>query len=266
MKNSRGLLLLVMAASASSIAPREVSAQEVAGARIERARLGVGGLLARRYLVMSADEPAFDAHLPGAYAGGQAQLLLDLAQVTDSGVRLQLVADGAYAAGKDSSVTDELGRPLATELMTGRLLPTLLRPLSEKTSLAIGLGLSATSITNEPNSVYTGHRYLAADIAVGLRREIASGRGRAVLELDVLPVFRTDESGGADGELSSFGARGRAEVVYLLVQKPARIELGLSYTYSRFGTQYPEATRFGARGASSVDEMQLVALSAYYSL
>lgn len=262
----RGLLWLAAAMFTLTVTPRVASAREGDDARVERARLGVGGLLARRYLVMRGDEPAFDAHLPGAYVGGQAQLLVDLVRITDSGVRLQLVMDGAYASAQDTSITDELGRPLVTELMAGRVVPTLSRALSPKASLAIGVGVAATSITNEPNSVYTGHRYLAADIAVGVRRELASGRGRVVLDLDVLPVFRTDESGGADGEMSSFGARGRAEIMYLLVQRPAKIELGLSYTYSRFGTQYPAATRFGARGASSVDEMQLVSLSAYYSI
>jgi hypothetical protein len=230
--------------------------------------VAIGPLVASRTMRMRVDSDNV-AHQPGPYLGGTARLSIELVEFDSTNAVLLLEGEGGYGATRNSETADELRRQPVTEwsFLDARI--TVRRPLSESLDLNVGLGAYANSFIVEPNLTYTGHRYVAADMRLGIAWHDVASSWSASADLSAHPVLFVNESSGARGESSAFGARGGAQVGYDLagVESTGGYAGGrimLRYDYTRFRTQFPQQRVVLDGGVSEDDVHALTLMLGYF--
>jgi hypothetical protein len=229
--------------------------------------VAIGPLVASRAMQMRVDADTLD-HDPGLYFGGTAKLSIELFDFESIDAALLLEGEGGYGATRNREVAPELNREPVTEwsFIDARL--TVRRPLSEAIVLDVGLGAYANSFIVEPNLTYTGHRYIAADMRLGLGWQPPTSDWTVAADFSALPVLSVDQSSGADGDSSAFGARAGAQIGYN-VGKVASTggyaggRVMLRYDYTRFRTQFPQ-NRITLGGGVSEDDVHALTLMLGY--
>lgn len=248
----------------------DAAAAQAAAAPSPSFSLGVGLGAAQRDLSIQGDSPAVDGQSAGAYLGANLHAALWLPR-SASGAQLGVTFEGRYGATRGDTRLDELGREPIAEHTFGALHLALARRLDPATTLELRAGVQATSFLVEPNSLYTGHRYVNASAGALLSRRLLSDTLSLTAGAFVLPDIDTNESARASGPASSFGARAQAALGYNLAVDPDKyasrtIGLELRYDFQRLRTQYPEGLRFGPLGGSSEDDQHGLTLVVHYAL
>ncbi len=231
--------------------------------------VAVGPMLMSRSLEMSL-ESRTTTHEPQLYVGGALRIRAELYEFDASGARLAVEAEGGYAAGRNTEEAAELDRRPSTEASFLHTRLNMRRSLSQTLTLDVGLGLAIDSFIVEPNLSYTGHRYIAGELRAGLGWRASAGGWSASADISALPALSVDQSGGAHGDGSAFGARLGSQVGFDVLSVPTDEgyrggQLLVRYDYSRFRTQFPEA-RLGLNDGVSLDQAHALVLMFGYML
>ena len=267
MKNSRQLFVATVCALTFSASPGYAQQAEPpeTSTVIEPAGVDVwiGPLVVSRSMQMQVDA-AEVGHDPGVYIGGAVRLSVELLEFDAADTSFRFDGEFGYAASKNGAVAAELNRAPVTEWTTASARATVRRPLGDALVLDVGLGVHASSFIVEPNLTYTGHRYVAAELRAGLGWAGRSSSWAFEADMSAYPVLSVNQSSGAYGESSAFGARLGAQVGYNVFQMPstggyAGGRLSLRYDFTRFRSQFPEE-RISIGGGVSEDDMHAVTL------
>lgn len=204
----------------------------------------IGPWMVTRSMVLRANGQTIE-HQPNVYLGGMLRVGADLVDFDAIDATLRFEGEGGFAVARNVKIASGLSRAPVTKasFISARL--ALRRPVGEHLNLDIGLGAMADSFIVEPNRTYTGHRYIGADFRVGLQWASQSSDWVFEGDLSALPVFVLDQSGGATGEGSAFGARLGAQVGYDILSALSDDgymggRLTLRYDYTRYRSQFPE--------------------------
>lgn len=265
-----GVVGLVLAAAPAAAQDAEASVEESAQATAPVAagvEIAVGPMALVRSMQLNADGGTV-THEPGIYLGGALEGSYRLPDVDSIGAKVFLEIEGAYGATREAETNPEFNRPLVTETASGAARLVVRHPLSDAVDLGVGLGAAATSYVTEKNSVYTGHRYLAADFRLDLGWARPSSDFTLGAHADVLPVLALNQSSGGYGDGSAFGVRAGAEVGWRIFAEPSTdgyrgAEISLRYDYSRFRSQFPERRVRLEGGVSEDDAHALVVMFGY---
>jgi hypothetical protein len=259
-------ILVTTAAIASAHAQDEQAVKERA-VEPSGVAVAVGPLIVSRTMQMRVGAETH-SHEPGPYFGGTARLSVELADLDSIDANLLLEGEGGYATARNANTAPELRRQPITEwsFVDARL--TVERFLSEAVALRVGLGAYVNSVIVEPNLTYTGHRYIAADMRLGLGWQDPGSDWTAWADLSAHPVLSVDQSSGANGQGSAFGARGGAQIGYnIATVESTDTYVGgrvmVRYDYTRFRTQFPEG-RVALDGGVSEDDAHALTLMLGY--
>lgn len=125
-----------------------------------------------------------------------------------------------------------------------------IRGLSTRFSFDAYGGAQLMSLTVEPNSNYTGNRYVSARLGVGLGLQLSED-AKLHAHGGTLPVFVADNSGGAFGTSPfSLGYEAGASFSFHLTES---FFLSAQYTFQYLTPEYPEPVSSGIRPSSSTD-------------
>lgn len=246
-------------------------AAEIAGDGTDEAGAGVGvsalvgPLVMSRTLQMRADAHTIEPN-SNLYFGAALHLAVDLVELGDAGAKLGIDGEVGWAASRAEPSTGEFDTRLPSEasFARGRLL--VRRSVSEDVAVDVGLGAGVDSFIVEANHVYTGHRYVSGDVYVGLKWAPPASSWSAGADFSALPVLALDESNGARGDNSAFGARLGLEVgADVPMTSTSGARLVLRYDYSRFRSQFPQ-TRVGFEDGVSEDDIHTLSLAVGYFL
>ncbi|MFW6057959.1 MAG: hypothetical protein ACOC9W_03790 [Persicimonas sp.] len=257
------------AAEEGAAEPSEASAERQLTGEPAAVDVALGPLVMSRSLEMSL-ESRTTTHKPQLYVGGTLRIGAELYRVDASGARLAVEAEGGYAAGRNNEEAAELDRAPVTEASFLHTRLNMRRPLGQTLALDVGLGLAIDSFIVEPNLSYTGHRYIAGELRAGLGWRASAGGWSASADISALPALSVDQSGGAHGDGSAFGARLGAQVGFEVLSVPTDEgyrggQVLVRYDYSRFRTQFPEA-RLGLNDGVSLDQAHALVLMFGYAL
>lgn len=203
-------------------------------------------------------------HSPGIYLGAMGRLSVQAYDFASDETKLLIDAEGGYGATRNSEVAAELNRQPVTEWSHIAARATVRRHVSDALDLDVGLGAMSQSFIVEPNLSYTGHRYIAAELRVGLDWAKPDGSWALGLDASALPVLSVNQSSGAYGESSAFGARAGAQIGYNVFAMPSAGDyvggrVQLRYDFTRFRSQFPEG-RIAIGGGVSEDDVHAVTL------
>jgi hypothetical protein len=201
-------------------------------------------------------------HAPTPYAGAMFQVAGRVATFRELDAFLVLDAEIGYGLARS---TDLGGDRPSTELTYGGARATLYRQLAERVTLGLGAGLQATSFTVSPNPTYTGHRYLAVDLALRARWEALEDLFRLEADIGAYPLFAVNQSDGAYGDSNGFGVRLEGEAVWYPAPNLPGLHLSALYRYQRYRAQFP-VSPIGTRGGISIDNQHIGALLIGYEL
>lgn len=223
----------------------------------------IGPLVVSRSMQMTVDA-AEVRHEPNVYVGGTLRLSAELYEFDSTDASLRLDGELGYGATKNQEVAAELNRQPVTEWTAASARATVRRPITDALALDVGLGVYANSFIIEPNLTYTGHRYLAGELRAGLDWQKPSSSWAWAADVSAYPVLSVNQSNGAYGDSSAFGARVGAQVGYNVFEMPstggyAGGRVSLRYDFTRFRSQFPEE-RISIGGGVSEDDMQAVTL------
>ena len=231
-------------------------------------RLAVGPLSSIRAMTFEGDTRTVE-HRPNPYVGAFVSVSGVIWHIEKLDAFLSAKLEAGYGLTRSETFQPASDRSPTTEfgLGTGRLY--LDRRLSPHILFGIGTGLSATSLTIEPNPVYTGHRYVSVDTALRLQWLEMTDRLDLTLEGSLQPVVALDNSSSGHGEGTAFGVRGGAELAWQPAGESAdravrNIRLLFRYRYQRFRGQFP-VSFLGSRGAVSVDNQHMALLMMGYA-
>ncbi len=266
-------LTLLMASSAYAQDADAEASQEVESTPIEQVEpagvsVSAGPLVISRSMQQRLGTETL-SHSPGIYLGGSIRLSIDAVDFDASDAKLLVEAEGGYAGTKNSEVAAEINREPITEWSSIGARATVRRKLSDALDLDVGLGAFATSFIVEPNLSYTGHRYVGAELRVGVDWAKLSSSWALGADASAYPVLVVNQSMGAYGESSAFGARFGAKVGYNLFALPSKGDyaggrLLLRYDFTRFRSQFPEGRIAIGGGVSEDDTHALTLMFGYF--
>jgi hypothetical protein len=252
-------------AEASGEVSVEPSIESVEGEAVEPAgvNLSIGPHVISRSMQFRLGDNAVD-HSPGVYIGGMARISVEAYDFDSLDAKLLINAEGGYAGTKNSKVAAELNRQPVTEWSQFAARATVRRPLTDALDLDVGLGAVANSFIVEPNLTYTGHRYIAAEFRVGLDWAKPAGSWALGADASAYPALAVNQSSGAYGDSSAFGARAGAQVGYNVFAVSSTDEYAggrvlLRYDFTRFRSQFPQG-RVAIGGGVSEDDMHALTL------
>lgn len=231
-------------------------------------RLAVGPLSSFRAMTFEGNTRTV-AHRPDPYLGVFAHVSGVIWHFDKLDAFLSAELEAGYGLTRSETFHPTSGRAPTTELGLGTARLYLDRRLSDHVLFGVGTGLSATSHTIEPNPVYTGHRYVSADMALRLQWLEMTDSLDLTLEGSLQPVIAVDNSSSGHGEGTAFGVRGGAELAWQPAGPSAdralrNIRLLFRYRYQRFRGQFP-VSFLGSRGAVSVDNQHMALLMIGYA-
>lgn len=248
-------VLLCVGADAAALEPPPV---EPAGVSFS-----IGPQVVSRSMQFRLGDSSVD-HSPGIYIGAIGRLSVQAYDFESDKTELIINAEGGYGGTKNSESVAELNRQPVTEWSQFAARATIRRHLTDALDLDVGLGAMAQSFIVEPNLTYTGHRYIAAELRVGLDWVNRDSPWTLGLDASALPVLSVNQSSGAYGDSSAFGARAGAQVGYNIFAMPSAGEyvggrVQLRYDWTRFRSQFPHG-RIAIGGGVSEDDAHAVTL------
>jgi len=232
-------------------------------------RIALGPLSALRRMTFEGNEREV-VHTPQPYFGGAVTITGTVWRDADLGASLGYDLDLGYGVAKNANFAADAAPTPVTEISygTGRML--LNRRLGGDFQLGIGAGMRAASVVVQPNPIYTGHRYLAADLSFRVRWFGIADNLMLAGEVGTSPVFALDNSDAGHGEGSAFGARVQTQLRWAPAPESSNAELRnlrvlFRYRYERFRSQFP-VSFLGTNGAHSVDNQHIAALMLEYTI
>jgi hypothetical protein len=225
----------------------------------------VGPLVLSRSMHMRAEAHTIEPQ-SNVYFGASLSLAAELVEVGESGVKIGLDGELGWAASRAEPSAGEFNTRLPSEatFARGRLL--VRRAVSEDVAVDVGLGASVDSFIVEANHLYTGHRYVSADVRAGVKWAPSTSSWSAGADVSALPVLALDESSDARGDNSAFGVRlGLQAGADVPMSSSSGARLMLRYDYSRFRSQFPQ-TRVGLDDGVSEDNIHALTLAVGYFL
>jgi len=237
--------------------------------RADPLRLSAGPFAASRHLSFEGDDRTI-RHRPPPYVGGWIDASVPLKYFDDLEAELRLQVSFGYGFTRSGVEPGLSSRELATELMVGGSRLYLFRRLADRVRAAVGLGFQATSVVVDPNPIYTGHRYLAADTGIRIRWNILPGLLTGLVDLAAQPVFATANSDGAHGPGRAFGVRSGAELAWHVAsaaEQPTlrRLRLVAAYRHQRYRSQFPRSP-LGSVGGTGVDTQHIGAIRLEFAI
>lgn len=231
-------------------------------------RVNLGPLFALRSMTLEGSDDEI-THSPQPYAGLQFGASGTLARFPKLDASLQFDAELGYGASKNRELVPGQAAPI-TELTFGGIRFFAIRRLGNRISAGLGAGFQATSVIVQPNTVYTGHRYLAGDASLRVDWLPPAKWLSLTGELGAYPVFATDNSDSAHGEASSFGGRFSLEGAWNIAPDASSLSLkGLRvltrYRYQRYRSTFP-LSPLGEAGAHSVDNIHVFTVLIDYGI
>ena len=185
--------------------------------------VGVGGDLDAVILLLSEGEAALGLSLYGSYA----QFTTIFFQA-DTNERMELASTYSIAGGAVKYI----------------------RSLSPRFSFDAYGGAQLMSLTVEPNSNYTGNRYVSGRVGVGLGIQLSED-AKLHAHGGALPVFVADNSGGAFGT-SPLSLGYEAGAMFSFHFTPSFF-ISAEYNFQLLQPEYPEPVSSGIRPSSSTD-------------
>lgn len=224
----------------------------------------------RRLNLRAADGPA--EHAPGLMGGIALDTSTLLLWDPDLQARAHLEVDASLARGRTAAYggRSNAGHPLTTTFSSATARLAVSRRIVRHLRLSLAAGGSAFSWVLAPNSAYTGHRYITANVGMGLHLQMPGLPARLHGKLSGLPVIGVDVSGGQHGEGIGFGGRAelRGEWAPLAAtdgDHPGRLLVHTSLSYTRFRSRFP-ASPLDPGGATSIDQSATLAVGVGYDL
>lgn len=231
-------------------------------------RVNLGPLFALRSMTLEGSDDEI-THSPQPYAGLQFGASGTLARFPKLDASLQFDAELGYGASKNRELVPGETPPI-TELTFGGFRLFAIRRLGNRISAGLGAGFQATSVIVQPNTIYTGHRYLAGDASLRVDWLPPPKWLSLTGEVGAYPVFATDNSDSAHGEASSFGGRFSLEGAWNIAPDASSLSLkGLRiltrYRYQRYRSTFP-LSPIGEAGAHSVDNIHVFSVLLDYGI
>jgi hypothetical protein len=269
MESNRPVRLAALAIIAVCTLPVSLHAQETDALEDPdhappRLSVSVGPLTAGRTMNFEGDSGSI-RHAPTPYAGAMFRAAGRLATFPELEAHLVLDAEIGYALARSTNLEVQGPSNPSTEFTYGGGRLTLYRQLGERVLLGLGAGLQATSFTVSPNPTYTGHRYLAVDLAVRARWNVVEDIFRLKGDLGAYPLFGVDQSDGAYGDATGFGIRLEGEAVWYPAPNLPGLHLSALYRYQRYRAQFP-ISPIGTRGGISIDNQHIGSVLLGYEL
>ena len=232
-------------------------------------RMALGPLSALRKMTFEGNEETV-THAPQPYIGGAIALAGTLWRDAELRASLEFDFEVGYGVAKNRKLDDGSGPTPVTELTYGHGRVFLNRRLGSDFKIGVGTGLRASSVVVQPNPIYTGHRYVAADTAAGLHWFGLSEKLDVSAEVGAAPVFALDNSDSGHGEGTAFGARAQAQLRWAPALEASdadlrNLRLLFRYRFQRFRSQFP-LSFLGSNGAVSVDNQHILAVMVEYAV
>ncbi|RAL21207.1 hypothetical protein DL240_13830 [Lujinxingia litoralis] len=214
------------------------------------------GLVAGQRMMRQSTDTAFEINHNTPLLGGGARIDAMLAILNGGRAALEVGAHFDIAPYTSRFADEEL----AGQYMRGGGEVRYVRGFSPSVQGRAILGAELLSATLAPNSLYTGHSYLAAHLGLGL--SYAFGE-LAQLNLAALftPVLSGTNSAGAYGE-GNFGPSAAARVG-LTIDALEPFLLGVDYTYQLHLREFPEPSIVDA-AVNSRDQFHTALISVGY--
>lgn len=229
-----------------------------AEARVKKAvNISVGLFAGRRNLEAVETNPEnpnapFGLRHDSPYVGVGGDLDAVILSLGDGEAALGLSLYGSYAQfttiffQKDTNERLELS---STFSIAGGALKYI-RSLSERFNFDAYAGAQLMSLTVDPNSNYTGNRYVSGRVGLGVGVQLSED-AKLHAHGGALPVFVADNSGGAFGDSPlSLGYEAGANFTFHLTQS---FFLSAHYTFQFLQPDYPEPMSPVVRPSSSTD-------------
>lgn len=232
-------------------------------------RISVGPLSAIRSMKFEGDDTTV-LHQPHPYVGGTMSMSGAAWKHPKLDIFLSYTLDVGYGIAKNRKFDPlQNGSTPITEMSYGGARLFIDRRLAKDLYAGIGGGIQATSVIVQPNSLYTGHRYLGGETALrfrwhGLADTVIFGAGASIY-----PVFALDNSDDGHGRGTAFGARLESELAWRIApgaqdENLRHLNLVIRYRFERYRSQFPNSP-VGSRGGISVDNLNVAGLLIQYA-